>query len=245
LPEAPEPESDSGRDYEAEIAKLRGEIDGLKVVRPASGMSDADVKKLVKSELYKAAKSAPVATKPVDGEIKTAEPPVAPTEQAVREVLAKIDEEKAEQARLNRQATRVANLERTKTFITEGVPTFLKGQTQRLQLTESQISSLTPVLTTYLHQRADVRSEQQADRIDGEEVDNAATDEKLKQLRDSTLTVVSGIVSAETAEALLNSALRLGGGGATRGGDGAAPGGRNPGGDGGNNPRQRRGGNNN
>jgi hypothetical protein len=128
LPEAPEPESDSGRDYEAAIAKLGSEIDGLKVVRPASGMSDADVRKLVKSELDKAAKSAPVATKPVDGEIKTAEPPVAPTEQAVREVLAKIDEEKAEQARLNRQATRVANLERTKTFITEGVPTFLKGQ---------------------------------------------------------------------------------------------------------------------
>jgi len=205
-----------------EVAQLKSELASLRATQNR-GLSEQEIRNLVKAEAERLSTAAPVALKASpDGSASEPVVAAAPAEVQIRDVIAKVEAERVEQRRLDRQAERIRQLTETKESITTNVPTFLNNQQQRLRLDDTQITSLTPALTSYLHQRAENRSEVQSLRIDGKEVDNAAVVEKNRQLEAATLSVLTGIVAQETAESLLRSAQRLGGGG-MRGGDGSAP----------------------
>lgn len=227
---------------DAAISKLQSEIDRMRIAadRAPKPVDENAIHKMVEAELRKQGAGA---SKPADAPAQPArEGPakeVSKDEQFVRDVYAKMEAEKVEQRRLDRQAARVAQLEETKKSIVDSVPKFLENQSQRLKLEATQVASLTPALTTYLQQRAEIRSEQQSLRIDGKDSENAAYDEKTKQLEASTLNVLKGIVTEETAQSLLRSSRFLNQGGGqmpTRGAPAPGDGGNN----GGNNQRQPR-----
>jgi len=237
----PEAEATSGTDRGAEIDGLKSKIKDLEFALEQSKptVSEKDITAL-KAEIEALKKQPVVAAKPV-GDVTAPKDGPAPAdagfEEAVRAVSAKMEAERVEQRRLDRQATRVADLEASKTRIAENIPKFVESQAQRLNLDATQITTVSTALVQHLQARAELSSERQGKRIDDQEIDEADFDAREKALDDAALVALTAAVPKETAEQLLRTANRTGGGNARPGfgQGGTTPGGRQRGGGGNNN----------
>lgn len=225
-PAAPQHEAEGAEagaahnDSGAEVARLRNEIKDMQLAldrATAAGAAGKDAEKEIaalKADIA-ALKRASVAA-PRSGEGTTAgeaPKPVDPAfEEAVRTVNAKLDAEKQEQRRLDRQAARIADLEAGKQRIAETIPKFVQSQAQRLNLDETQVAAVSNALVAHLTARADITSERAGQRIDDVEVDDAAFDKRLEDLDATTLAALTSTLPKDAAENILRSANRMGGG---------------------------------
>lgn len=229
----------------ATTADHTGEIDGLKskikdlefaLEQSKSTVSAKDIEAL-KAEIDALKKQPVVAAKPAEAVAAPKDGPApaeAGFEEAVRAVSAKMEAERVEQRRLDRQAARVTELEENKKRVAENVPKFVESQAQRLNLDATQVTTVSNALVAHLQARADLASERQGLRIDDKEVDEEAFDAREAALDETALNALTAAVPKETAENLLRTANRMGAGGQVRPNRGGGMG-----------PGQGRGGNNN
>lgn len=238
-PADPAPEAAAPRsDHSAEIDALKSKIKDLEfaIEQGKSSVSTKEIDAL-KAEIAELKARPAVAAKPAETVVAPKDGPVpaeAGFEEAVRAVSAKMEAERVEQRRLDRQAARVNQLEDSKKRISENIPKFVEGQAQRLNLDSTQVSTVSNALVEHLQAKADLDSEKQSLRIDDKEVDDAAFDAREEALDETALNALTAAVPKETAEQLLRTANRMGGG--------RGPGGFQPGQGG---PGRRGGGNNN
>ncbi|MBX3473560.1 MAG: hypothetical protein KF754_04190 [Planctomycetes bacterium] len=223
-------------DHSAEINALRTQIKDLELALDKGRASDnsAEIAKL-KAEIEGLKRQGVVAAKPAEPVTapQTGPAPAEPDfEAAVRAVSAKMEAERVEQRRLDRQAARITQLEESKKRIAENTPKFVESQAQRLNLDASQVTAVSTALVAHLQARAELDSERQGMRIDDREVDQADFEAREKVLNDAALNALTATLPKETAEQLLRTANRMGGGaGAGRGPGGFQPGqGGQPGG---------------
>jgi hypothetical protein len=199
-------------DQEAEIAALKQQIDALEVRLEKAGDS-AEIDALRK-EIAELKKAKPVGDKPVvDGEVVVVTPAPAVTPEfdtAVREVMTRVAEERAEERRLNQQAERLSELEAQKAQIAEYVPNLVKNQAANLGIAETVVPDVSNALVAHAQLRAEITSEIRGLRIDNVEVDDEAYKAKYEELNQSTITALSTLVDAETAEKLVSSLERAG-----------------------------------
>ncbi|MCB9894312.1 MAG: hypothetical protein H6839_07680 [Planctomycetes bacterium] len=197
------------RDYDAQISDLKHQVEALEVQlskAQSSGSSD-EVAALRKEldELKKARKV--VASDPVEGEAAVDVEP-APTvtpdfEAAVREVMTRAAEERAEDRRLQAQTQRLTALEAQKTQIAEFIPKLVANQAERLGIAEAVIPDVSNALVTHAQFRAELDSEIRGLKIDGEEIDAEAYKQKYEELNQTTIAALSSYVDQETAEKLV------------------------------------------
>ncbi|MCB9934771.1 MAG: hypothetical protein H6840_03680 [Planctomycetes bacterium] len=200
-----------------EIAELKKQIAALEVRldKPADASSSDELAALRKEldELKKARAVSPrsAATEGEDVVEVTPAPAVTPEfDSAVREVMTRVAEERAEERRLEAQAERLQQLEQQKTQIAEFVPQLVKNQAANLGIAEASIPDVSNALVTHAQLRAELASEMRGLRIDGEEVDDEAYKLKFEELNQNTIAALSSYVDAETAEKLVNSIDRAG-----------------------------------
>lgn len=213
-------------DQSAEINALKSKIKDLEfaIEQGKSTVSAKEVEAL-KAEVAELKARPTVVAKPAETVVAPKDGPApadAGFEEAVRAVSAKMEAERVEQRRLDRQAARVVQLEESKKRIGENIPKFVEGQAQRLNLDATQVSTVSNALVAHLQAKADLESEKQSLRIDDKEVDDAAFDAREEALDETALNALTAAVPKETAEQLLRTANRMGGG------RGPGPGGMQP-----------------
>jgi len=225
-PAAPQHEGDAKdgeadhSDSSAEMARLRNEIKDMQLAldratAPGAAGEDADKEiATLKADIAALKKASTVGPRTVDGTTTGEAPkPVDPGfEDAVRAVNAKLDAEKQEQRRLDRQATRVTELEASKQRISDTIPKFVESQAQRLNLDATQVTAVSNALVAHLQAKADITSERAGQRIDDVEIDEAAFDKRLEDLDATTLSTLTSTLPKDAAENMLRSANRMGGG---------------------------------
>lgn len=179
----------------AEQGKLRSELDREQpaAVDPRISELEAEVAAL------KRARTAPVEAPEEGPAVETGE-----FDTAVRDVLTRVEEERVEQRRLERQADRIRNLEAEKQRYTESVPRTIRNLSTRLNIPETSINDVSNVLVLHAQTRAEIRSERQSQQIDRVEIDQAAFEQRLKDLDQATLTSLGTHISAESAQSALN-----------------------------------------
>lgn len=195
-----------------EIAELQKQITALQVRldKPVVSGSDEEVAALRKevAELKQARTVAPTpATTDSEDAVELA-PAQAVTpefDSAVREVMTRVAEERAEERRLEAQAERLVQLEQQKTQIAEFVPQLVKNQAANLGIAEASIPDVSNALVAHSQLRAELASEMRGLRIDGEEVDDEVYKQKFDELNQNTIAALSSYVDAETAEKLVSS----------------------------------------
>lgn len=219
-------------DNSAELETLRSEVRALGVkIEQSQAQKPVDNSKEIaalKAEIaaLKSARPAPAAVEePTEGPKAGA----GEFEPAVRSVFEKIEAERREERRLERHADRIAELERTKTQISETLPRFIESQATRLNIPETAVTDVSNVLVTHLQARAESRSEREGQRIDGVEVDEEAYQKKLSDTDEATVVALSQYMDAEAAKNVVNAANRLGGGGGRGPAGGFQPGQGRPG----------------
>ena len=212
-----EGESSAPRDYESEITALKHQIEALelRLEKTDAGISTSESGKIAALEAeIEALKKSPTVVTQLEGEEGVAvesAPAVTPEfDEAVREVLTRVQEENAEQRRLDRQAERLVQLEEQKTRIAEFIPTLVQNQAGNLGIDEVVVPDVSAALVTHAQYRAEIASEMQGLRIDGEEVDNEAYQQKFEELNQTTIAALSSYVDQATAEQLVNSIARAG-----------------------------------
>jgi hypothetical protein len=208
LPSESAPKAD---DRHAEIEALRHQVEALEVrlAKNTDQDSDSAVAALQK-EVDELKKARVVAPKPkAEGEVAvdvTAAPAVtAEFDTAVREVMTRVAEERAEERRLNQQAERLSELEAQKLQIAEYVPKLVEKQAATLGIAEAVIPDVSNALVAHAQFRAEIASDIRGQRIDGLEIDEAANKAKFEELHTNTVTSLSSYVDAATAEKLVNS----------------------------------------
>ncbi|MBE7492756.1 MAG: hypothetical protein HS108_13510 [Planctomycetes bacterium] len=213
---AAEPAAQPGADHTAELNDLKSRIRELELAatRATPATPNKELAAL-RAELDELKRRPAPAAKPAETVVAPREGP-APTEPAfeesVRAVYAKMEAERVEQRRLDRQAARVAQLEESKKRIAETTPRFVESQAQRLNLDATQVAAVSNALVAHLQARAELDSERQGMRIDDQEIDNAAFEEREKALNDAALAALTATLPKETAEQLLRTANRMSGG---------------------------------
>lgn len=214
-----EPVSQAPNDTEreGEVAALKKQIASLEVRldTPADTTTNAEVAALRK-ELEELKKARTVSPKPsaAEGEdaLEVAPAPAVTAEfdSAVREVMTRMAEERAEERRLEAQAERLQQLEQQKTQIAEFVPQLVKNQAANLGIPEGSIADVSNALVTHAQLRAELASEMRGLRIDGQEVDAEDYKQKFEELNQTAITALSSYVDEATAEKLVNSIERAG-----------------------------------
>lgn len=225
---APEPSPHSA-DHSAEIGALKSKIKELEfAIEQGKSTVSAREMDALKAEIAELKARPAVAAKPAETVVAPKDGPApadAGFEDAVRAVNAKMEAERVEQRRLDRQAVRVTQLEESKKRIAENIPKFVESQAQRLNLDTTQVAAVGNTLVAHLQARADLESEKQSLRIDDREVDDAAFKAREDALNESTLNALTASLPKDAAEQLLRTANRMGNGGPARGpGGGMQPG---------------------
>jgi hypothetical protein len=199
--EAPDNENDTlalKREIEtlrAEQGKLRSEIkrEQPAAVDPRVTELEAEVAAL------KRARTLPVEAPKEGPAVETGQ-----FDTAVRDVITRVEEERVEQRRLERQADRIKNLEAAKQRLTDSVPRTIQHLSARLNIPETSVNDVSNVLVLHAQTRAEIRSERQGQQIDRVEIDQAGYEQKLKDLDQATMTSLGTHISAETAQSALN-----------------------------------------
>jgi hypothetical protein len=206
------PEAAPQDDRDEQIDALKRQIEALEV-RLAKPAEDAEVAALRK-EVDELKKAGITPAKPAaQGEAVNVAPAPAVTpefDSAVREVMTRVADERAEERRLNQQAERLSELEAQKQQIAEYVPNLVKNQAANFGIAEASIPDVSAALVGHAQMRAEIASEIRGLRIDGAEVDDEAYKAKFEELNQTTIAALSTYVDAETAEKLVNSLDRAG-----------------------------------
>ncbi|MHC4840027.1 MAG: hypothetical protein ACYTDT_03565 [Planctomycetota bacterium] len=224
-PEVDRDDEITGVDHSDEIAELRLQLDALRAQNSVKDSSAPEIDpaefaamKATVDGLSKKAESGVVAPK-IDtneaGEIVVE----GGFDTAVRDVMTRVAEEKEEERRLKRQEDRLTKLENGKTSIAEVIPQFLSSQAERFGLDETQITQCSTLMVNHAQMIMDLRSNAAGQKIDGQEVDMDALKQSMEDLNVTTLSALSAVVDAETAEKLASSANRMARGGGDKGGD--------------------------
>ncbi len=185
-----------------EIDALRAEQGNLRseLKREQPGAVDPRVSELeAEVAALKRARTAPVEAPKEGPAVQTGE-----FDTAVRDVITRVEEERVEQRRLERQADRIKNLETEKQRLTESVPRTIQNLSARLNIPETSVNDVSNVLVLHAQTRAEIRSERQSQQIDRIEIDQAAFEQKLKDLDQTTLTSLGTHISPESAQSALN-----------------------------------------
>lgn len=207
------------RDYESEITELKHQIDALEIrlTKQGSGEATATSEEVeaLKGEiaaLKDASKTAPRPDAEGEDVVDVEASPTVTNEfdSAVREVLTRVQEENAENRRLERQAERLQQLEERKTQIAEFIPNLVNNQAANLGIEESVVPDVSAALVTHAQYRAEIASEMQGLRIDDEEVDTEAYQQKFEELNQTTVAALTTYVDQETAERLVSTIARAG-----------------------------------
>lgn len=205
------------RDYENEITELKHQIEALEVrlSKSSDGSSSSDEIAALKAEINELKKARSTATRSVEPgtdavDVESA-PAVTPEfDGAVREVLNRVQEENQEARRLERQAERLQRLEAQKAQIAEFIPNLVQNQAGNLGIDESVVPDVSNALVTHAQYRAEIASEMQGLRIDGQEVDTEAYQQKFEELNQTTVAALTTYVDQETAERLVSVIARGG-----------------------------------
>jgi hypothetical protein len=198
-------------DRDEEIDALKHQIEALEVrLAKETGADNAATIAALQKEVDDLKRARVVAPKPTtEGEVAvdvTPAPAVtAEFDTAVREVMTRVAEERAEERRLNQQAERLSELEAQKLQIAEFVPNLVKNQAANLGIAESVIPDVSNALVAHAQLRAEIASEIRGLRIDDLEIDDEAYKAKNEELNQSTITALSAFVDVETAEKLVTS----------------------------------------
>ena len=210
-------EANAPRDYESEITDLKNQLATLEIrlSKADAGSDTRDEIDALRAEIA-ALKKAPsgaartVGNDETGAQIETA-PDVTPEfDTAVREVLDRVQEENVEQRRLTRQTERLEQLEAQKARIAEFIPTLVQNQAANLGISEVVVPDVSAALVTHAQYRAEIASEMQGLRIDDQEVDNEAYQQKFEELNQTTVAALTSYVDQETAERLVNTVSRAG-----------------------------------
>ncbi|MCA8912772.1 MAG: hypothetical protein KDB82_13800 [Planctomycetes bacterium] len=212
--ETPVPKTNA--DYEKQIQDLNQKIEALEVQlsKKDDSASRAEVDAL-KAQIAKLNRPAAPAGEVTEGETAEGSPPAAAPadpqfEAAVRDVYAKIEEERVEQRRTERQAQRLEQLEQAKQRASEFIPKLVEARASALNIPEASIPDVSAALVTHAQYRAEILSEIEGKRIDGEEVDREANQKKLEELNETTIAALTSYVDEETAKNLVGAVSRAG-----------------------------------
>ncbi|MCA8914533.1 MAG: hypothetical protein KDB90_03905 [Planctomycetes bacterium] len=201
----------SDRGYDQQITDLKHQVEALEVQLSKAKVPDnsdevAELRKEL-DELKKAKKSATPKAIEGESEVDVAPAPAVTPEfdAAVREVIARAAEERAEDRRLQAQADRLSELEAQKTQIAEFVPKLVANQASNLGIAEAVVPDVSNALVTHAQFRAELASEMRGLKIDGEEIDAEAYKQKFEELNQTTIAALTSYVDEATAEKLVNS----------------------------------------
>lgn len=210
------PAVQTSTEHDALIRNLTEKVQSLEVqlAKKSTAVSREEYDSL-KAELAKLKSTSPTVAKSED--VETAEGPVsevAPSdpafESAVRDVYARIEAERIEERRTERQAQRLEQLEQSKQRIAEFVPKLVESRAANLNIPETVVADVSAALVTHAQYRAEIQSEVDGQRIDGQEIDKEATQQKLDELDQTTVAALTTYVDEETATQLVSALSRTG-----------------------------------
>jgi hypothetical protein len=212
--ESPAPRSSA--EYEKQIADLNRKYDTLeaKYSQRDGGVRHEEVEAL-KAQLAALKKNPATVAKKAAGDTPAdagdAPNPVDPQfENAVRDVYTKIEAERTEKRRTEMQARRLEQLEQAKQRAAEFIPKLVEARASALNIPEASIKDVSTSLVSHAQYLAEIRSEAAGKRINGEVVDRDATQKKIDDLNQTTISALTSYVDEDTAKNLVGAVSRAG-----------------------------------